>query len=156
MLMSLIVRVKPVDLIFIILYYRFVETLFLYHENFILFIKNRLLESQLRDGLIELMNCFVVVYFIKVVFELKHLQWPDLFVCLFVSCSCWIGWTVGWHLVRRWRCSICSCLLLVSCWRLLGLCRRCTHCYTILALLELPLKFILFHICSFNLLPDHL
>ena len=68
MLMSLIVRVKPVDLIFIILYYRFVETLFLYHENFILFIKNRLLESQLRDWLIELMNCFVVVYFIKIVF----------------------------------------------------------------------------------------
>ena len=88
MLMSLIVRVKPVDLVLIILYDRIIETLLLYHENFILFIKNSLLEVQLRDGLIELVNCFIVVYFIKVVFDLEHLQWPELFVCLFVGGRC--------------------------------------------------------------------
>ena len=77
MFMRLIVRVKIVDLILVVFYDRIIETLFLNHENFILFIKNRLLKGQLRDGLIELVNCFVVVYFIKVVFKLKHMQWPN-------------------------------------------------------------------------------
>ena len=101
------------------------------------------------------MNCFVVVNLVKIVFELKHLQRHNWFIYLFVYCRCWISWIVRRRFLWCRRSTICSCLLLISCCRLLRLYRRCTHCNTVLAFLELSLKFILLHICCLNLLSNH-